>query len=284
VHYVRARWYGEADPHGWLSADPLGFEGRDWNRYRYLRNRPTVKVDPSGLFAAAKSPVPVFTSSALEYIPLPGLGFVPRSDPLRLRCHRHARRISGRTGCYATTGHVVHDCSAGVGPELRSLIDSAVGTSFTCAGVIPNTTPLKAQALLADALYCLTWAESKFDPAAHGVGPYRDVFGLFQWGMNEYRNCGASSPHGDDIGFHVQCALETMTRQVVNAAAGGKRSPLYMWGALQYWDAFFNYRVGKTVFNSCMDSLRARSPGHDWYADLHQYSNNPCNIQYLVGL
>ena len=43
MHYVRARWYGEVDPHGWLSPDPLGFAGGDWNLYRYVRNRPTIK-------------------------------------------------------------------------------------------------------------------------------------------------------------------------------------------------------------------------------------------------
>ncbi len=48
LHYARARWYAEADPHGWISADPLGFEGGDWNLYRYVGNRPTVRVDPSG--------------------------------------------------------------------------------------------------------------------------------------------------------------------------------------------------------------------------------------------
>ena len=50
LHYVRARWYADADPHGWISADPLGFAGGDWNLYRYVGNRPTVEVDPSGMF------------------------------------------------------------------------------------------------------------------------------------------------------------------------------------------------------------------------------------------
>src|SRR6266567_3477000 len=51
MHYVRARWYAEADPHGWISADPLAFEGGDWNRYRYVGNRPTAEVDAPGLQA-----------------------------------------------------------------------------------------------------------------------------------------------------------------------------------------------------------------------------------------
>src|SRR2546427_3607770 len=48
LHYVRARWYAEADPHGWISPDPLGFEAGDWNLYRYVENRPTAAVDPTG--------------------------------------------------------------------------------------------------------------------------------------------------------------------------------------------------------------------------------------------
>jgi RHS repeat-associated protein len=48
LHYVRARWYLDGGP-GWLSVDPLGFEGGDWNLYRYVRNRPTVEVDPEGM-------------------------------------------------------------------------------------------------------------------------------------------------------------------------------------------------------------------------------------------
>jgi RHS repeat-associated protein len=49
MHYVRARWYLDGGP-GWLSPDPLGFGGGDGNLYRYVGNRPTAEVDPSGLF------------------------------------------------------------------------------------------------------------------------------------------------------------------------------------------------------------------------------------------
>jgi RHS repeat-associated protein len=53
MHYVRARWYVttgyyEFGSEGWLSPDPLGFGGGDWNLHRYVGNRPTVGVDPSG--------------------------------------------------------------------------------------------------------------------------------------------------------------------------------------------------------------------------------------------
>jgi RHS repeat-associated protein len=51
LYYVRARWYQTGGP-GWLSPDPLRFGGGDRNLYRYVRSRPTVAVDPSGLVSA----------------------------------------------------------------------------------------------------------------------------------------------------------------------------------------------------------------------------------------
>jgi RHS repeat-associated protein len=48
LYYVRARWYQTGGPN-WLSPDPLRFGGGDFNLYRYVGNRPTVGVDPSGL-------------------------------------------------------------------------------------------------------------------------------------------------------------------------------------------------------------------------------------------
>ena len=36
---------------GFLSRDPIGFEGGDANLYRYVRGKPLVATDPSGLFA-----------------------------------------------------------------------------------------------------------------------------------------------------------------------------------------------------------------------------------------
>jgi RHS repeat-associated protein len=47
LYYVRARWYQTGGP-GWLSPDPQRFGGGDWNLYRYVGNRPTVGVDPTG--------------------------------------------------------------------------------------------------------------------------------------------------------------------------------------------------------------------------------------------
>ena len=45
--YVRAR-YLDTQKGRWRSQDPIGFDGGDYNLYRYVRNRPTVYKDPSG--------------------------------------------------------------------------------------------------------------------------------------------------------------------------------------------------------------------------------------------
>ena len=43
------RWY-DANTGRWLSKDPIGFEGRDANPYRYVGNDPINATDPSGLW------------------------------------------------------------------------------------------------------------------------------------------------------------------------------------------------------------------------------------------
>jgi RHS repeat-associated protein len=44
--YVRARYLRKER---WISRDPIGFAGGDWNLYRYVENNPVIGVDPSGL-------------------------------------------------------------------------------------------------------------------------------------------------------------------------------------------------------------------------------------------
>jgi len=47
-YYLRARHLETANGR-WISRDPVGFDGGDWNLYRYVHNRPLFDVDPSGL-------------------------------------------------------------------------------------------------------------------------------------------------------------------------------------------------------------------------------------------
>jgi len=46
-YYVRARHYGPVIAR-WLSEDPIGFEGSQWNLYEYVNSLPTNGVDPAG--------------------------------------------------------------------------------------------------------------------------------------------------------------------------------------------------------------------------------------------
>lgn len=50
--YVRRRVLDTARGR-WLTEDPIGFGGMDWNLYRYASDRPAAVMDPSGLFDAA---------------------------------------------------------------------------------------------------------------------------------------------------------------------------------------------------------------------------------------
>ena len=46
--YVRARTLNTAQGR-WMTEDPIGFDGDDWNLYRYASNSPSGKIDYSGL-------------------------------------------------------------------------------------------------------------------------------------------------------------------------------------------------------------------------------------------
>ena len=59
------RWY-DAEVGRWISEDPIGFEGRDANLYRYVGNSPTNVTDPSG---------------KMPYIPSPPFGWPGMSEP-----------------------------------------------------------------------------------------------------------------------------------------------------------------------------------------------------------
>lgn len=45
--YVRARYYDPVNGR-WVSRDPIGFDGGDWNVYGYVANMPIFALDPSG--------------------------------------------------------------------------------------------------------------------------------------------------------------------------------------------------------------------------------------------
>jgi RHS repeat-associated protein len=69
-YYYRARWY---DPRtgSFISADPIGFEGRDLNFYRYVKNNSLKYTDPSGLLFPGPSFVlnPYYSVVPMEILP-----------------------------------------------------------------------------------------------------------------------------------------------------------------------------------------------------------------------
>jgi RHS repeat-associated protein len=86
-YYALARWM---DPQtgGWLSEDPIGFQGGDANIGRYCGNDPGNGVDPSGLVIAVRQPEKlgggVHSSLTETYTPLPESLIM---DPLIVRVY-----------------------------------------------------------------------------------------------------------------------------------------------------------------------------------------------------
>ncbi len=54
AYYLRARPYSPALAR-FISQDPLGFEGSEWNLYEYVVGQPTTLTDPRGLACGCKS-------------------------------------------------------------------------------------------------------------------------------------------------------------------------------------------------------------------------------------
>ena len=62
LYYYRARYY-HTDLQRFISEDPIGFQGGDFNLYAYVHNRPTGLTDPLGLCARGNGPT-MFASSS----------------------------------------------------------------------------------------------------------------------------------------------------------------------------------------------------------------------------
>jgi RHS repeat-associated protein len=67
LYYNRARYYDSVNGQ-FISEDPIGFAGQDFNLYRYVRNDPLNRIDPTGEFPVliAIAAVVSGTAKALE--------------------------------------------------------------------------------------------------------------------------------------------------------------------------------------------------------------------------
>ena len=59
MQYVRAR-YLDVQAGRWVSRDPIGYDGGDWNLFRYVGNEVIGRVDPSGLKPNCVKPNVIF--------------------------------------------------------------------------------------------------------------------------------------------------------------------------------------------------------------------------------
>ncbi len=46
----------------WISRDPIGFDGGDWNLYPYVGNNPVMRADPLGLSDTTNYPINIYPS------------------------------------------------------------------------------------------------------------------------------------------------------------------------------------------------------------------------------
>jgi len=69
-------------PNGFLSRDPIGYEGSEWSLYEFVESMPLVKTDPKGLQGVILPPsnVPPAGTPCRERTNIPKPGFVPSKN------------------------------------------------------------------------------------------------------------------------------------------------------------------------------------------------------------
>jgi RHS repeat-associated protein len=143
LQYNHARWYDSFSGR-WISQDPLGFDARDSNLYRYVNNGPTIATDPTGLDFIAVGNRAVSGSLdkgghySLAYFQSTDKNVVARIDNLN-------RERKGRT-------HVVTDAGCLEYPELKypEFIDGPPARVFNNVGKVAITKKLAGMELLGD--------------------------------------------------------------------------------------------------------------------------------------
>jgi len=67
LNYARNRFV-DTTKGRWISRDPIGFDGGDWNLFRFVGNSPVNNIDPTGRFFSPTPPFhPPTTKSCVKY-------------------------------------------------------------------------------------------------------------------------------------------------------------------------------------------------------------------------
>jgi len=132
-YYLRARLYDPVIAR-FLTQDPLGFGGGDWNLYRYVMNNPVNFVDPSGLQQAFDPNRDYCGSTGTEFVP-DRLGYGPSFSRC---CWRHDI-------CYGTCGRTQASCDR----ELFNCMAQA------CWEATTHPTPNNPDCMLAATIYMI---------------------------------------------------------------------------------------------------------------------------------
>lgn len=103
-YYIRARHYSPALAR-FMSQDPIGFDGSPWNLFEYVKSKPAMDVDPSGLVIRCTQECEQWPNWTVYGCycgegARPGRGGRPPLpiDPLDACCQEHDK-CYGRNGC-----------------------------------------------------------------------------------------------------------------------------------------------------------------------------------------
>lgn len=134
LYYMRARYY-DSFVGKFLSEDPLGFGGGDWNTYAYAGGNPVMNVDPGGEFYSG------FNSSCGTYAGSTNMGIDSSSAPCDISSYDPPL-----TKTEAIVGIGIIGLSFGVmaigatGIEATPIAATAVGTTGTAGPTVINRT------------------------------------------------------------------------------------------------------------------------------------------------
>jgi len=265
LDYVRAR-YLQAFIGRWISPDPqldgqlpLSSDSFETFRlvfapYEYVKNRPTLLVDASGLQAPNVTVPNNSNLNCLKGVPL-----------------------NSSTQCRNKNGFT--NCEDEVKDTLRQIIDQEVDQAFTCPNdPSANKRNSATRDMLKAALYCIALAETRMDPSAVAKGTNETAYGLFQIGdTHAKRHCG-STQASCAMDWQVRCALNIFKANCAKGGGGpgtdrlGRRRGSVL-RALRYWQPT---QGDNPTFNQCMKDQGEAG----WRINLNAFECDPCYCYY----